>query len=131
MTASAIKAKITEDMKTAMREQAKERLATIRLILAAAKQREVDERIELSDEQKQQIEGLRAAPMVGVSHLVRLIAARGLPTWGIEALPKAVQKFHAFDSQIVSRLFGGGRKVNLTDIRVMFLPASMRSQIIA
>jgi len=48
---SAIKAKITEDMKASMRAQAKERLLTIRLILAAIKQREVDERIELNDEQ--------------------------------------------------------------------------------
>lgn len=47
---SAIKAKITEDMKTAMRGQMKERLATIRLIQAALKQKEVDERIELTDE---------------------------------------------------------------------------------
>lgn len=46
-----IKDKITEDMKNAMRAQAKERLATIRLILAALKQREVDERIVLTDEQ--------------------------------------------------------------------------------
>src|SRR5690348_9578244 len=51
MTESAIKGKITEDMKTAMRNQDKERLATIRMILAALKQREVDERIVLSDEQ--------------------------------------------------------------------------------
>lgn len=50
MTAS-IKDKIQEDMKTAMRSQDKDRLATIRLILAALKQREVDERIVLSDEQ--------------------------------------------------------------------------------
>lgn len=48
--ASLIKDKIQEDMKTAMRSQDKERLATIRLILAALKQREVDERIELTDE---------------------------------------------------------------------------------
>ena len=47
---SPIKDKILEDMKTAMRSQAKERLATIRLIMAAMKQREVDERIELNDE---------------------------------------------------------------------------------
>ncbi len=46
-----IKDKITEDMKNAMRAQQKERLATIRLILAALKQREVDERIVLNDEQ--------------------------------------------------------------------------------
>jgi uncharacterized protein YqeY len=48
---SAIKAQIVDDMKTAMRNQEKERLATIRLMMAAFKQREVDERIELSDEQ--------------------------------------------------------------------------------
>jgi uncharacterized protein YqeY len=46
---SPLKRQITEDMKAAMRAQEKERLATIRLILAAIKQREVDERIELSD----------------------------------------------------------------------------------
>lgn len=48
---SEIKLQIQEDMKTAMRAKEKERLATIRLILAAFKQREVDERIELNDEQ--------------------------------------------------------------------------------
>jgi uncharacterized protein YqeY len=47
---SSIKEKITDDMKTAMRNQEKERLSTIRLILAALKQREVDERITLTDE---------------------------------------------------------------------------------
>jgi uncharacterized protein len=46
-----LKEKITEDMKIAMRAQDKDRLAVIRLILAALKQREVDERITLSDEQ--------------------------------------------------------------------------------
>lgn len=49
MTSSAIKGQIQEDMKNAMRSQDKERLAVIRLILAALKQREVDERIELAD----------------------------------------------------------------------------------
>ena len=46
-----IKEKILDDMKTAMRAHEKERLAAIRLILAALKQREVDERITLTDEQ--------------------------------------------------------------------------------
>lgn len=50
MTTSPIKGQIQEDMKTAMRSHDKERLATIRLILAAVKQREVDERIDLTDE---------------------------------------------------------------------------------
>ena len=47
---SALKARITADMKTAMREKDKERLATIRMLTAAIKQREVDERIELTDD---------------------------------------------------------------------------------
>ena len=46
-----LKQQITEDMKTAMRAKDVARLGTIRLLLAAMKQREVDERIELSDEQ--------------------------------------------------------------------------------
>jgi len=46
-----LKERITEDMKTAMRSGDKERLATIRLILAAIKQKEVDERITLDDAQ--------------------------------------------------------------------------------
>ncbi len=44
-----LKAKITEDMKSAMRAKETARLSTIRLLLSAMKQREVDERIELSD----------------------------------------------------------------------------------
>lgn len=46
-----IKDRIQQDMKDAMRARDKARLATIRLILAAIKQREVDERIELDDTQ--------------------------------------------------------------------------------
>jgi uncharacterized protein YqeY len=46
-----LKQQLTEDMKTAMRGGDKERLAVIRLMLAAVKQREVDERIELDDTQ--------------------------------------------------------------------------------
>jgi uncharacterized protein YqeY len=44
-----LKAKITEDMKTAMRAKDSARLGAIRLLQAAIKQREVDERIELND----------------------------------------------------------------------------------
>jgi uncharacterized protein len=47
----ALKERITEDMKTAMRAGEKERLATIRIALAGIKQREVDERISLDDTQ--------------------------------------------------------------------------------
>src|ERR1700693_1329983 len=47
----ALKERITEDMKSAMRAADKQRLGTIRLALAAIKQREVDERITLDDPQ--------------------------------------------------------------------------------
>jgi uncharacterized protein YqeY len=46
-----LKERITEDMKTAMRSAEKDRLAVIRLLMAAIKQREVDERITLDDAQ--------------------------------------------------------------------------------
>ncbi len=46
---SALKDQITEDMKTAMRAKDSERLGTIRLLLAACKQKEVDERVVLDD----------------------------------------------------------------------------------
>ncbi|HZF82024.1 MAG TPA: GatB/YqeY domain-containing protein [Burkholderiaceae bacterium] len=44
-----LKQQISDDMKAAMRAKEAERLATIRLLLAAVKQKEVDERIELDD----------------------------------------------------------------------------------
>jgi uncharacterized protein YqeY len=44
-----LKARITEDMKTAMKAKEAGRLAAIRLLIAAIKQKEVDERIELDD----------------------------------------------------------------------------------
>lgn len=44
-----LKLQITEDMKTAMRAKETERLGTIRLLLSAMKQKEVDERVELDD----------------------------------------------------------------------------------
>ena len=44
-----LKERITEDMKAAMRAKDSERLGTIRLLLAALKQKEVDERIVLDD----------------------------------------------------------------------------------
>jgi uncharacterized protein len=44
-----LKDRVTEDMKTAMRAKDADRLSTIRMLLAACKQREVDERIVLDD----------------------------------------------------------------------------------
>ena len=51
MADCALKQRLSEDMKTAMRSKDTERLAVIRLALAALKQREVDERITLDDTQ--------------------------------------------------------------------------------
>lgn len=50
MTEQLLKARLTDEMKVAMRNKNKERLGTIRMILAAVKQVEVDERVEVSDE---------------------------------------------------------------------------------
>lgn len=47
---SELKARIQEDMKSAMKAGEKERLGVIRLMLAAIKQKEVDDRIELTDD---------------------------------------------------------------------------------
>jgi len=49
MSQLSLKAQITEDMKAAMRAKETDRLGTIRLLQAAIKQRDVDERIELDD----------------------------------------------------------------------------------
>jgi uncharacterized protein YqeY len=46
-----LKTKLTDDMKTAMKSGDKDRLGVIRLVNAAIKQREVDERIQLDDAQ--------------------------------------------------------------------------------
>jgi uncharacterized protein YqeY len=46
-----LKARILEDVKTAMRARQREQLAALRLVTAAIKQKEVDERIDLNDEQ--------------------------------------------------------------------------------
>ena len=48
---ASLKQQITEDIKKAMKDQAKDRLGTLRLISAAIKQKEVDDRVELDDTQ--------------------------------------------------------------------------------
>ncbi|MDE2089977.1 MAG: GatB/YqeY domain-containing protein [Gammaproteobacteria bacterium] len=71
--------RITEDMKAALRAGDKPRLSTIRLILAAVKQREVDERITLDDSQviavldkmvKQRLESIKHYQAAGRQDLV-------------------------------------------------------------
>jgi hypothetical protein len=51
ITPPVLKQKLTDEMKTAMKGGEKARLGVIRLMLAAVKQREVDERLELDDSQ--------------------------------------------------------------------------------
>jgi len=51
MKSNLLKQRIQDDMKTAMRAKDSERLGAIRLLLAAIKQREIDERISLQDSQ--------------------------------------------------------------------------------
>ena len=46
---TSLKERITEDMKSAMRAKQSERLGAIRLLLAAIKQKEVDERVTVDD----------------------------------------------------------------------------------
>ena len=48
---SGLKQRISDEVKSAMRSQKKERVAVLRVIMAALKQKEVDERIELDDNQ--------------------------------------------------------------------------------
>jgi uncharacterized protein YqeY len=79
MADMALKSRLQSDMKTAMKTQDKPRLAVIRLILAAVKQREVDERIQLDDQQilavldkmvKQRQESVRQYQAAGRDDLV-------------------------------------------------------------
>ena len=56
-TTVALKSRISSEMKTSMKEKNKVRLGVIRLMMAAIKQREVDERIELDDSQIQLVLG--------------------------------------------------------------------------
>ena len=55
MAVVVLKQRIQEDMKAALRAQDKQRLGVVRLILAAIKQVEVDERIEVDDTRISQI----------------------------------------------------------------------------
>ena len=72
-----LKARITEDMKAAMRAKDAARLSTIRLLLAAIKQREVDERIELTDADVLAIIDKMVKQRTRLDHAVRGGQARG------------------------------------------------------
>ena len=88
-----LKDRITEDMKEAMRAKQADRLLTIRMLLAACKQKEVDERITLDDAAvigivdkliKQRKDSVAAFSQAGRTDLVNketaeIAGARGLP----------------------------------------------------
>ena len=76
----ALKSRITEEMKAAMRARETARLSTIRLLLAAIKQREVDERIELVDADivniiDRMIKQRRESIAAFISSVMRLLSA--------------------------------------------------------
>ena len=77
--------RVQEDMKSAMRSGEKERLATIRLILAAIKQREVDERITLDDVQCPLRHREDGQAEQGIHRAVR--GRRVAPTWSPRKMP--------------------------------------------
>ena len=73
-----------------------------------------------------------SATFIGISHLVRLFGRKtGLPTWKLDVLPELVQKFHQHDSQVVSRTFGGTRKVKPSDVEMMVVTPEIRRQLVA
>ena len=73
-----LKDQVTEDMKTAMRAKDSARLGTIRLLLAAAKQKEVDERVVLDD-----------AAMISAKIPWRLFCLPSVRIWQTKKAPKS------------------------------------------
>lgn len=72
------------------------------------------------------LQKIHNAPTVGISHLAQFSEHKGLPTWDLSILPAIVQKFFAFDSAAVSKMFGGTRTVGQNDVRMTMIPANMR-----
>jgi uncharacterized protein YqeY len=94
---SLLKARIKDDMKAAMRAKDKDRLKIVRMILAAIKQIEVDERIELGDERvivtldkmlKQRRESIRQFNEAGRTDLTEIEEAEVIVIQ--DFLPKAL-----------------------------------------
>lgn len=86
---------------------------------------------DLNPDQMNLVRSLNEAPLIGISHLVRLVASRDVPTWGIDKLPLAMRWFYTADSRLVSRVFGGTRRITPEDIRMMFLTVEQRQRICA
>jgi len=114
---SPLKARITEDMKTAMRAKAADTLSTIRMLLAAIKQREVDERIELDDAAvvaivdkliKQRKDSITAFQSAGRSDLVDKESAELLVLQGYLPQRLSADEVSAAVAAIVTELGASG-----------------------
>jgi uncharacterized protein YqeY len=111
---SSLKARITDDMKVAMKAKNKERLLVIRTILAAIKQIEVDERIELDDERimlvldkmlKQRRESIRQFKEAGRTDLTEIEEAEIVVIQ--DFLPQALTK-EEIDMLVVKAISDSG-----------------------
>lgn len=111
---SLLKERITDDMKVAMKAKNKERLLVIRTILAAIKQIEVDERIELDDERimlvldkmlKQRRESIRQFKEAGRNDLTEIEEAEIVVIQ--DFLPQALTE-EEIDAQVVKAISDSG-----------------------
>ena len=111
---SLLKERITDDMKVAMKAKNKERLLVIRTILAAIKQIEVDERIELDDERimlvldkmlKQRRESIRQFKEAGRNDLTEIEEAEIVVIQ--DFLPQALTE-EEIDAQVVKAITDSG-----------------------
>ena len=85
----------------------------------------------LEPKQRETLARAQNATIIGISHLVRLFRRQtGLPTWKLDVLPEVLQRFHAFDSQVVSNQFGGKRKVKPQDVEMLVITPSQRRQLV-
>jgi uncharacterized protein len=112
-----LKDRITEDMKAAMRAKDAARLGTIRLLLAAVKQREVDERITLDDTQvvgvidklvKQRKDSIAAFAQAGRTDLVDKETAEMAVLEGYLPQRLSADEVAAEVRRIVAELGAGG-----------------------
>lgn len=86
----------------------------------------------VGEPEKALLRELSGAPLIGISHLIRLLDKNNVvPTWGIEVLPPPLRWVHAKDSQLVSNMFGGKRRVQTDDVRVAFVTPKARSRLLA
>ena len=74
-----LKDRITEDMKAAMRAKDTERLGTIRLLTAAMKQKEVDERVELDEQPRRDTTAEKLAALPAQPNTTQMTAGNSSP----------------------------------------------------